>query len=108
MSEARLYTVEVRMKEIEQKIYSNFAHSKEVVKKLIFALEQENLPVKSPMESTLGNPLTQSLQAATPADLSFHSQPQDGDLLFLKRLLFIKNEIDESIPGKSHPHLSKL
>ncbi|CAI2386369.1 unnamed protein product [Moneuplotes crassus] len=100
MSEARLYTVEIRLKEFEGKIYTNFAHSKEMFKKLIFALEQESLPTKASVTSSIPNGLGQAIQVNS-GEASHHSGSQEMNLLFLKRLLFIKNEIDEQISDGS-------
>ena len=55
MSEARLFTVEVSLKEIEDKIFKNFAHSKDILKKLVFALEQENISCKESIEVNVHN-----------------------------------------------------
>lgn len=98
MSEARLYTAEVRIKEIEEKVFQNLARSKEVVKKLIFALEQESLPAKNS-----GATGSQKLSVDIPPESSYNSTPGDMSFLFLKRLLFLKNELDEEIPGNLLP-----
>ena len=43
MSEARIYAVETRIKETEDKFFNSVTHTKEILKKLVFALEQESI-----------------------------------------------------------------
>ncbi|CAI2386940.1 unnamed protein product [Moneuplotes crassus] len=94
MSEARLYTTEVRIKEVEGKIYSNFAHSKEMFKKLIFALEQENLSHKPSLSASIQNAIAHNTRGSS-GDASHSPRNSDMNFIFLKRLLFLKNEINE-------------
>jgi hypothetical protein len=101
-SNARLYAVEIRIKETEDKIFSNFAHSRDILKKLVFALEQENL---SNRDSIVTKMLEKSdidfkvqLHEISKQDTSHSrktSRDKNMDFLFIKRLLYIKHEIDE-------------
>jgi len=101
-SEARLYAVETRLKETENKLFKNFAHSRDVLKKLVFALEQENISTKDSL-------MIQMMQRAEPnfegiqfdtlktqnSNAKKISKDKSMDFLFIKRLLFIKHDIDE-------------
>ena len=99
MSEARLYTAEVRIKEMEDKTFNNFAQSKEIFKKLIYALEQENLSNQDfPASKSYQKPnydFLESLKAEKTDDKNATIVHKNTDFLFVKRLFYIKQDIDE-------------
>jgi hypothetical protein len=103
-SNARLYAVETRINETENNVFSNLAYSTDIMKKLIFALEQENLSNRDSL-------VTKMLEKSD-SDFKFQlheinkhetinsrraSRDKSMDFLFIKRLLYLKNEIDENI-----------
>jgi hypothetical protein len=100
-SEARLYAVETRLKQTENKMFQTFSHSRDVLKKLVFALEQESISQRD----TLINKMMKKAEFNIDSNMGLHKSKDYGsmknvrdktlDFLFIKRLLFIKHEIDE-------------
>ena len=115
MSEARLYTVETRLKETEDKFFNSVSHTKEIMKKLVFALEQENISKRDSLVSQIiknFNQIENEKHKNTIKSVTQNSEPkemasQNLDLLFIKRLLYIKHEIDEYPFEKQATHSIK-
>ena len=102
-SEARLYAVETRLKETEDRMFNSLAHSKDVLKKLIFALEQENLSTRDVLLSQMVKRSEPNFESFRKIESRQGEEPiqekalkdKSMDFLFIKRLLYIKHEIDE-------------
>jgi hypothetical protein len=110
LGEARLFAVETRLKEEEDLRILEFSHVKDVIKKLIFAIEQANLTAKDTFSTSnldTSQPLPNLLKNTTlsaknrgksekEARVSMNTLQNKGfDILFIKRLMYLKNSIDD-------------
>lgn len=99
-SEARLFAAETRLKETEDLMIKTFAHNREVMKKLVFALEQENISNRDALLTQMIKRTETNLEGIRSDSRVDSSRPKTSkdksmDFLFIKRLLYIKHEIDE-------------
>lgn len=110
LGEARLYAVETRLKEEEDLRILEVSHLKDIIAKLIFAIEQANLTAKDtfstsnleqsqPLPNLLKNTSLSSKNRGksekdTRINLS-NLQSRGFDILFIKRLMYLKNSIDD-------------
>lgn len=110
LGEARLFAVETRLKEEEDLRIVELSHMKDIVKKLIFAIEQANLTAKDTSSTTnldSGAPLPNLLKNTTLSAKQRGRSEKDTrvnlntlqnrgfDILFIKRLMYLKNAIDD-------------
>lgn len=110
LGEARLFAVETRLKEEEDFRILEVSHIKDVMKKLIFAIEQANLTSKDSMSASnldTGAPLPNLLKNTTLSAKQRGKSEKDTrinvtslqnrgfDILFIKRLMYLKNAIDD-------------
>jgi hypothetical protein len=110
LGEARLFSVETRLKEEEDLRILELSHMKDIVKKLIFAIEQANLTAKDTYSSSNidgGQPLPNLLKNSTlsakhkvktekDSRVNMSTMQSRGfDILFIKRLMYLKNSIDD-------------
>jgi len=110
LGEARLFAVETRLKEEEDLRILEFSHVKDVVKKLIFAIEQANLTAKDTNSSSnidSSQPLPNLLKNTSlsakgrgksekDSRVNINAMQNKGfDILFIKRLMYLKNSIDD-------------
>lgn len=110
LGEARLFAVETRLKEEEDLRILELSHMKDILKKLIFAIEQANLTSKDTFTSANadgGQPLPNLLKNTTLSAKHRIKTEKDSrinlttlqtrgfDILFIKRLMYLKNSIDD-------------
>lgn len=110
LGEARLYAVETRLKEEEDLRIVEISHIKDVMKKLIFAIEQANLTARDSYTSSnldTSHPLPNLLKNTTISAKNRDKSEKDSrinintlqsrgfDILFIKRLMYLKNAIDD-------------
>lgn len=105
-SEARIFTVETRLKEEEDLRILEVSHIKDVIKKLIFAIEQANLTARD-SSSAINIDIPQPLPNLLHKNAGFSAktrgksekdsrvnisslQSKGFDILFIKRLMYLK------------------
>lgn len=110
LGEARLFAVETRLKEEEDLRILELSHIKDIMKKLIFAIEQANLTSRDTFTSAntdASQPLPNLLKNTTLSAKNRIKTEKDSrinlttlqtrgfDILFIKRLMYLKNSIDD-------------
>ena len=113
VGEARIYAIETRLKEEEDYRILENSHLKDVMKKLIFAIEQANLVSKDlnsnenyELSQHLPNLLNRTAEHSSTnrrnsehreAKINYSTLQNKGiDILYLKRLMYLRNLVDDN------------